>query len=93
MDNTQLNSFVEDHGFEPQSIQTEDYKIGIGCFPAWHTTLWRKNKDRMAWNQDNVSEWGNMSTTGLLFQSTSTIKIQLCWSRTKQTSLYTIETN
>jgi len=65
MDNTQLNSFVVDCGFELQSVQTKDYKIGIGCFSA---TLRRKNKDRLARNKDNVSEWGNMSTTGLLFQ-------------------------
>jgi hypothetical protein len=28
-------------------------------------------------NQDFVSEWGDMSIRGLLFQWTSTIKIQL----------------
>jgi hypothetical protein len=28
-------------------------------------------------NQDNVSEWGDMSIRGLLFQWASTIKIQL----------------
>jgi hypothetical protein len=28
-------------------------------------------------NQDNVSEWSNMLTRGLLFQWASTIKIQL----------------
>jgi hypothetical protein len=31
----------------------------------------------LARNQDNVSEWGNMSIRGLLFQWPSTIKIQL----------------
>jgi hypothetical protein len=31
----------------------------------------------MTQNQDNVSEWGDMSIRGLLFLSTSTIKIQL----------------
>jgi hypothetical protein len=31
----------------------------------------------MAQNQDNVSEWGDMSILGLLFQWTNTIKIQL----------------
>jgi hypothetical protein len=28
-------------------------------------------------NQDNVSEWDDMSIRGLLFQGASTIKIQL----------------
>ena len=28
-------------------------------------------------NEDNVSEWSDMSTCGLLFQWVSTIKIQL----------------
>jgi len=27
-----------------------------------------KSKDWLARNQDNVSEWGDMSTCGLLFQ-------------------------
>jgi hypothetical protein len=31
----------------------------------------------LAGNQDNVSEWSNMSIRGLLFQWASTIKIQL----------------
>jgi len=28
----------------------------------------RKSKDWLAWNQDNVSEWCDMSIHGLLFQ-------------------------
>jgi len=31
----------------------------------------------LARNQDNVSEWGDMSFRGLLFQGASTIQIQL----------------
>jgi len=31
----------------------------------------------LARNQNNVSEWSDMSTHGLLFQWASTIKIQL----------------
>ena len=31
----------------------------------------------LARNQDNVSEWGDMSICGLLFQTASTIKIRL----------------
>jgi hypothetical protein len=37
----------------------------------------RKSKDWLARNQDNVSEWGDMSIRGLLFQWTSTIQIEL----------------
>jgi len=54
--------------FEPRSWQTKDYKIGICCFSAKHAALSRKSKDGSARNQNNVSEWSNMSTRGLLFQ-------------------------
>jgi len=45
-----------------------DYKIGIYCFSAKHTTVRRKNKDWSVRNQDNVSEWDYMSVRELLFQ-------------------------
>jgi hypothetical protein len=54
-----------------------DYKIGICCFSAKHTALRRKSKDWLARNQNNVSEWSDMSTRWLLFQWASIIKIQL----------------
>jgi len=57
---------VVDRGFEYQSGQTKDYKIGICCFSAKHAALWRKSKDWLT--QDNMSEWGDMSIRGLLFQ-------------------------
>jgi len=41
--------------------------MGICCFATKHTSLRRKNKDWLAWNRDNVSEWG-MSIRALLFQ-------------------------
>jgi hypothetical protein len=84
-----LASNAVDHTFEPRSGQTKDFKIGICCFSAKHTALRRKSKDELAWNQNNVSEWSNMSTRGLLFQWASTIKIQLSMfirSSTKRTS-------
>ena len=56
------------HGLEPWSGQTKDYKIGICCFSAKHAALRRKSKDRLARNQNNVSEWSDMSIRGLLFQ-------------------------
>jgi len=38
------------------------------CFPAKHAALRRNGKHCMAWNQDHVSECGDMSIGGLLFQ-------------------------
>jgi hypothetical protein len=72
-----LTSSAVDHVFEAQSDQTEDYKISICCFSAKHAALRRMSKDWLDRNQDNVSEWSDMSTFGLLFQWASTIKIQL----------------
>ena len=61
-------SSAVDSGFEPQSGQTKDYEVGICCFSAKHATLSRKSNDWLAQNQNNVSEWSNMSTHGLLYQ-------------------------
>ena len=63
-----LASSVVDRGFEPQSGQTKDFKVGICCFSAKHAALRRKSKDWLARNQNNVSEWSDMSTRGLLLQ-------------------------
>ena len=65
------------HGLEPRSGQTKDYKIGICCFSAKHAALRSKSKDWLARNQNDVSEWSDMSIRGLWFQWASTIKIQL----------------
>jgi hypothetical protein len=51
-----------------QSGQTKDYEIGICCFSAKYAELRRKSKDWLARNQNNVSEWSDISTCGLLFQ-------------------------
>ena len=66
-----------DRGIVPQSGQTKDYKIGICYFSTKYAALRRKSKDWFVRNQDDVSEWGNLSIHGLLFQWASTIKIQL----------------
>ena len=63
-----LASSVVDHGFEPRSGQTKDYKIGMCCFSAKYAALRSKSKDWLARNQNNVSEWGDMSIRRLLFQ-------------------------
>jgi len=49
-----------DHGYEPCSGQTKDYKIGIRCFSAKHGVLDYKSKDWSTQNQDNVPEWSNV---------------------------------
>ena len=72
-----LASSAVDRGFEPRSGQTKDFSSGICCFSAKHAALRRENEDWLARNQNNVSEWSDMSTSGLLFQWASTIKLQL----------------
>ena len=72
-----LASSAVNREFEPWSGQANDYKIGMYCFSANHTALRRNSKDWFARNQVNVSEWGGISIRGLLFQWSSTIKIQL----------------
>ena len=68
-----------DHGIKPWLCQTKDNKTDLWCLSAKHTALRSKSKDWLAWNQDNVFEWSDMSTCRLLFQWASTIKIQtLC---------------
>jgi hypothetical protein len=63
-----LVSSAVECGFKPRSGQAKDYKIGMCCFSAKHTALRRKSKDWLARNQNNVSEWNDTSTRGLLFQ-------------------------
>ena len=63
-----LASSVVNRGVMPRSGQIKDFEIGICCFSAKHAALRSKIKDWLAQNQDNVSEWGDMSTCGLLFQ-------------------------
>jgi hypothetical protein len=48
--------------------QTKDYRSGICCFSAEHAALRKKSKTWLARNQNNVSEWSDMSTHGLVFQ-------------------------
>jgi hypothetical protein len=52
-------------------LLTKDYKIGKNA------ALMSKNKEWSGQNQNNVSEWNDISTHRLLFQWTSTLKIQL----------------
>jgi hypothetical protein len=61
-------SSAVDSGFEHRSGQTKDYEIGICCYFAKHAAFRRKIKDWLAQNQNNVSDWSDMSTPELLFQ-------------------------
>ena len=63
-----LASSAVGRGFEPRSGQIKDYAIGICCFFAKHAASRRKRQGWLTRNQNNVSEWADMSTRGLLFQ-------------------------
>ena len=54
---------------------TKDYALGICCFFAKHAALRRKNKDWLARNQNNVSEWSDMSISTKW--NSSSLKINL----------------
>ena len=60
-----LASSAVDRGFEPWSGQTQNYEISICCFSTKYAALRRKSKDLLAQNHNNVSEWSDMSTSGL----------------------------
>ena len=64
-----LASSVVDRAFEPRSSQTKYYEISMCCFFDKNAPLRRKSKDWLAWNQDDVSGWGDMSIYGLVSMS------------------------
>ena len=57
-----LASSAIDCGYDPRSGQTKEYKIGICCFSAKNAALRRQSKDWLDRNQNNVSEWSDIST-------------------------------
>ena len=59
-----------------RSNQTNDNAVDICYFSAKHAQLRRKEKDLLARNQVDVSECSDMSTCRIMFQWSSTIKIQ-----------------
>jgi hypothetical protein len=63
-----LVSRAVDHWFKPQSGQIKDYNISIVWFSAKYAAVRRKNRDWLARNQVNMSEWSDMSTRRLLLQ-------------------------
>ena len=66
-----LASSAVDREFEHRSGQTKDYNIGIRCFSAKHAALKSKPKDWLVRNQNNVSEWSDMSTSDCCFSKLS----------------------
>ena len=70
-----LTPSVVDRGFYPWPGETKDYKTC--CFTAKHVPLKCNNKYGFGQNQDNESEWGDMSYSGQLFQRASTITTKL----------------
>ena len=67
-------SNVVDRVFETRSGQTKDNAVGMCCFSAKHAILRKKNKHRLALNQDNVSDWSDISIRILFFQCARTMK-------------------
>ena len=72
-----LASSVIDCGYELRSCQTKEYKIGICCFSAQNAALMRKSKDWLARNQNNVSEWSDISTQRLLLAHLAKGKVSI----------------
>ena len=68
-----LASSLADRGFEPRSGQPKDYKIGICCFSAKHLAFRRKSKDRLARNQENVSDGATCLSADCYFSELSTV--------------------
>jgi hypothetical protein len=56
---------VVDHGYTLQSGQPKYYDFDFGCFYAKNAQLKTNIKDWLARNQDNISEWCDISTHGL----------------------------
>jgi hypothetical protein len=52
-----------------------DFFLKDCCFSAKQAALRRKSKDWLARNQDNMSEWGDMSIRGLLFSELAGLRL------------------
>jgi hypothetical protein len=76
-----LASNAVDREFESRLSQTKDYKIGICCFSAKQAALSRKSKDWLDRNQNNVSEWRDISLCGLLHHrcAIGIIMVMILW--------------
>jgi hypothetical protein len=68
---------VVDRGIEPRSGETKDYEICICCFSAKHVAFLDYSKDLLAQNQDNVSEWNNMSARRLFHDELTLLNLTI----------------
>jgi hypothetical protein len=59
-----VSVFASSVGLDPGRLKTTN--IGICCFTADQAALSSMSKDGLARNQDNMSEWSDMSTHRLL---------------------------
>lgn len=57
-----LASCAVDHGFDPWSGQTKEYRIVICCFTVKHIVIRNKSKVWMVQNWDTVPEWSFIHT-------------------------------
>jgi hypothetical protein len=60
-------SGAADRECKPRSGKIKGYENGICCFSIKLEPLKGKSNDWLARNEDNVSEWDEMSIRGLLF--------------------------
>jgi hypothetical protein len=75
--------------FEHLSGQTKDYKIGICCFSAKRTALRSKSKDWLTQNQDNVSEWGDITVVSMSWPwKNPTKRVSLVQKQTSSSSYW-----
>jgi len=56
------------HEFESDRVKPKTMKLVLVAFLLSTQALKKKSKDWSAHNQNNVSQWGDMSIYGLLFQ-------------------------
>jgi hypothetical protein len=59
-------------------LSNKEYTIGICCFSARNASLRRKSKDWLARNQNNVSEWSDISTQWLLLAHLAKGNVSCC---------------
>ena len=64
----QIIIFVYGYYIKQITTKPKTIKLVFVASPLKHVALRRKGKDWLARNQDNVSEWDNVSSRGLLFQ-------------------------
>ena len=57
-----LASSAVDRGFKSRSGQIKDNQIGICCLSTKHAVFRSNSKDWLTRNQDNDSEWSDIST-------------------------------